>query len=257
VVIASVTGVIFGLAALTRETTLMMPAIVGVWLWISRKSFSRRTVRVWLALAAATILVVLPWTVRNYFVLRTFVPIATNSGINFYIGNNPAATGLPDWRLVPGVAWNDGANEVEAHRRGLQEGLSYVRGHVALTVGMWFKKVWLLWRPPIYGYEGLSFSVAAMRLGWLVFYLFTLGFGAFGFVKLWRSPARMIMLLPLLVMICFSIPYVLTFTDTRYRLPMEGFAIFYAMIGFELCLRRALRLNGPSLMNGMIPRTNP
>jgi 4-amino-4-deoxy-L-arabinose transferase-like glycosyltransferase len=256
ILIAVLTGVTFGLAALTRETTLMMPAIVGVWLWLARKNFSRRAAKVWLAMATATVFAVLPWTVRNYFVLRTFVPIATNSGINFYIGNNPAATGLPDWRLVPGVAWNDGANEVEAHQRGLQEGLSYVRGHVALTVVMWFKKAWLLWRPPVYGYEGRSFSLAAMWFMWLVFYLFTLGFGAFGFVKLWRSPARKIVLLPLLVMICFSIPYILTFTDTRYRLPMEGFAIFYAMIGLELFLRRALKLDGPPLINEMIPGTS-
>jgi len=256
ILIAVLTGVTFGLAALTRETTLMMPAIVGVWLWLARKNFSRRATKVWLAMAAATVFAVLPWTVRNYFMLRTFVPIATNSGINFYIGNNPAATGLPDWRLVPGVAWNDGANEVEAHQRGLQEGLSYVRGHVALTVVMWFKKAWLLWRPPVYGYEGLSFSFAAMRFMWLVSYLFTLGFGAFGFVKLWRSPARKIVLLPLLVMICFSIPYILTFTDTRYRLPMEGFAIFYAMIGLEFFLRRALKLDGAPLINEMIPGTS-
>ncbi|MDX6574838.1 MAG: hypothetical protein QOE96_791 [Blastocatellia bacterium] len=256
ILIAVLTGVTFGLAALTRETTLMMPAIVGVWLWLARKNFSRRAAKVWLAMAAATVFTVLPWTVRNYFVLRTFVPIATNSGINFYIGNNPAATGLPDWRLVPGLAWNDGANEVEAHQRGLQEGLSYVRGHVALTVVMWFKKAWLLWRPPVYGYEGLAFSVAAMRFMWLVSYLFTLGFGAFGLVELWRSPARKIVLLPLLVMICFSIPYILTFTDTRYRLPMEGFAIFYAMIGLELFLRRALKLDGPPLINEMIHGTS-
>src|SRR5712664_874580 len=139
---AVLTGVTFGLAALTRETTLIMPAIVGVSLWLARKKFSRNAAKVWLAMCAATVLTVLPWTVRNYFVLGTFVPIATNSGINFYIGNNPEATGLPDWRLVPGVAWNDGANEVEAHKRGLQEGLLYARQHAASTVGMWCKKVW-------------------------------------------------------------------------------------------------------------------
>jgi 4-amino-4-deoxy-L-arabinose transferase-like glycosyltransferase len=244
-VLAVLTGVTFGLGALTRETTLMMPAIVGLWLLLARRDFSRPVAKVWLAMAAATIFTVVPWTVRNYFVLRAFVPIATNSGINFYIGNKPAATGLPDWRLVPGLAWNDGANEVQAHQRGLQEGLRYVRGHVAHTVGMWLKKLWLLWRPPVYGYEGLSLSVAAMRFLWLAFYLFTLGFGAFGLMKVWQSPARKLVLLPLLVMMFFSIPYILTFTDTRYRLPMEAFAIFYAMIGFELFLRKTVKLDGP------------
>ncbi len=252
VAIGVLTGITFGLAALTRETTLMMPAIVGVWLLLARKNFSRRAAAVWIAIAAAMIFTVLPWTLRNYLVLHTFVPIATNSGINFYIGNNPAATGLPDWRLVPGVSWNDGANEVEAHRRGMQEGLRYIRENIAHTVGTWFKKVWLLWRPPVYGYEDLSVSVAVMRFMWLVFYVFTLGFGAYGFAKLWRAPARKLIQLPLLVMICFSIPYVLTFTDTRYRLPMEGFAIFYAMVGVEMLLRRVMKLNASPITNERI-----
>jgi len=60
------------------------------------------------------------------------------------------------------------------------------------------------------------------------------------------------MLLPLLVMICFSLPYILTFTDTRYRLPMEGLAIFYAMVGVELLLRRVIKLNFSPLTNERI-----
>ncbi len=91
-----------------------------------------------------------------------------------------------------------------------------------------------------------------MRFMWLVFYVFTLGFGAYGFAKLWRAPARKLIQLPLLVMICFSIPYVLTFTDTRYRLPMEGFAIFYAMVGVEMLLRRVMKLNASPITNERI-----
>jgi hypothetical protein len=37
---------------------------------------------------------------------------------------------------------------------------------------------------------------------------------------------------------------------------MEGFAIFYAMIGLEFFLRRALKLDGPPLINEMIPETS-
>jgi hypothetical protein len=93
-----------------------------------------------------------------------------------------------------------------------------------------------------------------MRLLWLVCYVFTLGFGAFGFIKLWQSPRRMLTLLPLLVMICFSVPYILTFTDTRYRLPMEAFAIFYAMFGFDWCLRRVMRFDYSPSSEALLPR---
>ncbi|MBN2565838.1 MAG: tetratricopeptide repeat protein [Candidatus Eisenbacteria bacterium] len=38
-------------------------------------------------------IVVVPVTIRNYVVARDFVPITSNGGLNFYIGNSEAATG--------------------------------------------------------------------------------------------------------------------------------------------------------------------
>ncbi len=45
-------------------------------------------------LAAGVILVIIPQTARNYRLTGDFIPFTTGGGINFYIGNNPKATGF-------------------------------------------------------------------------------------------------------------------------------------------------------------------
>lgn len=104
--------------------------------WVCRATLRRRALKLWLVMSAATLLTVLPWTVRNYFVLGAFIPISTNSGNNFYIGNNPQYEGQPIWLLAPSVEWKDGANELEDYRRGLHDGLLYIWQHPARTVWM-------------------------------------------------------------------------------------------------------------------------
>ncbi len=43
-------------------------------------------------LTLSTLLVVAPWTYRNYRVFNAFVPVSTNSGLNLFLGNSPGTT---------------------------------------------------------------------------------------------------------------------------------------------------------------------
>jgi hypothetical protein len=55
-------------------------------------------------MAALALAVVAPWTWRNWRAFGELVPIATNGGVNFWMGNNPNATGAyyyPTSRLNP------------------------------------------------------------------------------------------------------------------------------------------------------------
>jgi len=81
-------GLILGAAVLTGASTILFVLIVAVWLaWRRQVSFS-------LILLATVLLTILPVTVRNYVVADDLVPIAAHGGINFYIGNNPSASGV-------------------------------------------------------------------------------------------------------------------------------------------------------------------
>jgi Dolichyl-phosphate-mannose-protein mannosyltransferase len=83
-------GVLCGLAALTRETALPVAPLVALWLaWppparekTSKAAFARGSV-----FLLAAVLTVVPWTVRNWIVFRTFVPISTFGALNVWQGN--------------------------------------------------------------------------------------------------------------------------------------------------------------------------
>lgn len=85
-------GALLGLSALARASILVFAAYGVVWiLW--RESRARRLVRA-SAFALSLVIVTLPATIHNYLVSGAFVPVTSNAGVNFYIGNGRNSTGM-------------------------------------------------------------------------------------------------------------------------------------------------------------------
>ena len=80
-------GLLAGAATLTRPAMLFFLALVALWL------ITRRRVLVVVAIAAGSLLVVAPWTARNYDVHGRFVLVAADGGVTFWTGNHPLAIG--------------------------------------------------------------------------------------------------------------------------------------------------------------------
>jgi len=80
---AAVSGLLFGLAVLTRETALYFLPLAGLWLAWRRAGGGRRAA----VLLAVSILVVAPWTLRNWLVFEAFVPVSTSGALNLWQGN--------------------------------------------------------------------------------------------------------------------------------------------------------------------------
>jgi 4-amino-4-deoxy-L-arabinose transferase-like glycosyltransferase len=76
-------GLLFGLTVLTRETVLYFVPIAAVWLAWRRPGGVRRAA----LLAGATLVVVLPWTYRNWRAFDAFVPVSTAGALNLWQGN--------------------------------------------------------------------------------------------------------------------------------------------------------------------------
>jgi hypothetical protein len=78
-----VAGLLWGLAVLTRETVLYFLPVAAVWLaW--RRPGGRRRAAIFVATA---LVVVLPWTVRNWMIFHTFIPVSTAGALNLWQGN--------------------------------------------------------------------------------------------------------------------------------------------------------------------------
>jgi len=86
-------GLIFGLAAITRPTALVLLIPVVVFVAAGLTSW-RPTVRNVQVLILGVIIMIFPVTLRNVLVASDPVLISSQGGINFYIGNNDAADGI-------------------------------------------------------------------------------------------------------------------------------------------------------------------
>ncbi len=82
-------GLALGLALITRPSIgLFLPlALAGALI------FSRPKAQATALLLAGMVLPVIPVAVHNYTVSGEFIPVVWQGGINFYLGNNPAADG--------------------------------------------------------------------------------------------------------------------------------------------------------------------
>lgn len=82
-------GVVFGLAMVTRPNiALFVPvAVAGALI------FSRRRLLAGVLITVGLLIPLAPVTIHNYAVSREFIPLVWQGGLNFYLGNNAAATG--------------------------------------------------------------------------------------------------------------------------------------------------------------------
>ncbi len=90
-------GALAGLAALTRAVFLAFLPFLVLWAMIVWGARARRAYAVAATVVLTALAVISPWTVRNYLVFNTFVPVQSNGGMVFWAGNNPNADGGMVW----------------------------------------------------------------------------------------------------------------------------------------------------------------
>ena len=98
-------GIVFGLAVLTREDTFLFVFFICIWIWlIFHKTKPVSVIFSYIvALCLGIGIIVLPVTIRNYIVKKDFVLVSKTGGLNFYIGNMPKTEYYLS--LQPGYEW--------------------------------------------------------------------------------------------------------------------------------------------------------
>jgi 4-amino-4-deoxy-L-arabinose transferase-like glycosyltransferase len=104
---AVLTGVLAGLAILTRANAIILLAPLAFAVWDGRSRLARRSLGPPAALVAAALVTLAPWTIRNAEVLHTFVPVSTQLGSSLAGTYNDAARNDPvnpgAWRSIKHV----------------------------------------------------------------------------------------------------------------------------------------------------------
>jgi 4-amino-4-deoxy-L-arabinose transferase-like glycosyltransferase len=116
-------GIVLGYSTLTQPGILLFVGVFLAYELLFRASVLRVAARLAL-IAAGMLVVILPWSVRNYRVLHTPVLVSSSGGDVFYRANNPRATGgwIPD-----GERSLRGYDELTRSRLGYQWGKEWIR----------------------------------------------------------------------------------------------------------------------------------
>ena len=113
-----IAGLVIGLSTIIRPDGAFFLLAAVIWIIISLRK-SMRMQQIWaicLAMILCAALPVIPLTVRNMVIGKDFVPISTNGGLNFYIGNNPneeqtrAIRPGPDWDALQALPKKENPN---------------------------------------------------------------------------------------------------------------------------------------------------
>lgn len=80
-------GVLIGLASLCRPIGLIYPFLIAIWIFFLHKG-AKIYIRRILLMLGGFLLVLSPWTIRNYKVHKAFVPVSTHGGMSLWTGNN-------------------------------------------------------------------------------------------------------------------------------------------------------------------------
>jgi len=244
-----IAGAVFGLAAITRPNILIFLPLAAVWIFFK---FSNRIKKVVFFLLGAAI-IILPVTVRNYVVEKDFVLISSQGGVNFYMGNNPIASGRSAW--VPGTAkdwWGEGYRQsitIAERAAGRELKSSEISGYywrraveeMSVRPAVWLDLMQRKIRFLLAGYEisdnediyyQRKYSCLSALLLWNKVIAFPYGIvfplAIFGliFTFSWKRQSHL-----LLFQISFALGLLLFFITARFRLPLIPIFSIWAAAG--------------------------
>ena len=222
-------GFSLGLAALLRQTVLLFVPFLLFWLFMELRG---RSTRWWhFALPVVIILlVIMPWTVRNYHVYREFLLLNSNAGYALFASNNPNLG--TDWRnelvVVPVPDGFQGQNEADLDRALTRKGIEYILSnperYLWLTLDKTLEYFWF-WPSS----ESSQISNLNRVLSFGLYLPFML-FGLWLSLSRWRKFAILY-----LFMVVHTGIHLLSWPAPRYRLTVDAvLMVFTAMALIEL-----------------------
>jgi hypothetical protein len=224
-----VCGLLGGLAALTRPAHLFFLLLLGLYLLTRRKLLP-----VMLA-AAGALLVIAPWTVRNWQEHGRPILIASEGGITFWTGNHPLSSGEGDMAANPAIKRDN--QRLRAAHPGLtpealepvyyREAFRAIAEHPMWWAGLLARKVFYTIVPigPSYTLHSKRYVVASVAS-----FSVLLVAGCVGALALWRAgawPVALGLLLGSALLVC-----VVFFPQERFRIPVIDPALIVLATGW-------------------------
>ena len=244
-------GLLTGLATLTHENAIviLLPLLVAV--WTGRPRTAPRSLAAPALLIAVTVLMVLPWTIRNAVVIHHFIPVSDETGITLVGTYNMASASDPQlpykWRIfygIPGerslIREESTLTEPEISDRLESQAAHYISDHpfaplaVAYhnTLRMFELEGAFAWQASA---SAISLPTNTARVGIFSFWVLCLLALAGAFTKLARAAPKWIWWVPIVLALSVVVVNVET---PRFREPIDPFLILLAAAGVATAVGR-------------------
>jgi Flp pilus assembly protein TadD/4-amino-4-deoxy-L-arabinose transferase-like glycosyltransferase len=229
-------GISIGLFAITRPNILAVIPLIILWIFLMRNP-AKSSIKYSTILLAGAALIILPITARNVFIGHDVVLIASQGGINFYIGNNEKADGYTALLPGKGHTWQYSDAEYDAAiELGVKPGtlkpsqvsdfyynksLKFILGSPWRFIKLQIKKLYLFWNYfEISNNNSLFFITRYIGLGFYPIYLFAIigPIGLVGAIALFKRNRRL-WLIPFMIF-GYMLTVIAYFVTDRFRLPI-------------------------------------
>lgn len=244
-------GLVSGFLVYLRPSLLAFGLGHAAWVWLSYETVKKRLLAC-VVLVIVIVLVIAPWSVRNFLVFDEFVWMATEGGVTFWASNNPLATG--GWVEPSPATWLGpdpprdlrgwpGLTETESEARFWAAAVDWIRGHPAEFLSLLPRKLVRAWSLNFGNEARLADLPAAVSVAYSLFLVVCLA----GFV-LSLAQWREVLVLYLLIAVS-TLTTLIFYGSTRQSsvlvLPLVIFAslALYRVFSFAL-LRFSNRTRG-------------
>jgi 4-amino-4-deoxy-L-arabinose transferase-like glycosyltransferase len=228
-------GLALAITVLLRQLFLIFVPFLLLWLWWAGRP--RPFFKLGIPLVVI-LLLMLPWTIRNYYAFDTFVPLNTNSGYAFFWGNHPRYGTqfipiLPPGeygRMIPQELRAQNLNEAEMDSALLSEALKFIIADPVRYIRLSISRIpsyFIFWPSA----DSSTVSNVSRVLSFGLFLPFML-FGLFLSLRPQQRTFGVWLQTPFVLFYLFMLFYtgihLLTWTLVRYRIPVDAVLILFA-----------------------------
>ena len=231
-------GLLFGVQLWVRPDIMFGMVFFGVWLLLVIRERKLATIRGLVLAAIIGLVLVSPWTIRNYRAFHTFVLVSANAGMNLFVGNSSASTGeisdqppTPEALRLEALIFNYSLShdQIQVDDYCKQIALTWIRQHPAEALVLAGKKIRYHW----FGRDELGtqyhYAYGALTTIYRIATIILLSLGLYGLIRLKDKRLRSLLLVVFFYSTAISTIF---FVQSRHRtLKVDPFLVPLAVIG--------------------------
>ena len=215
-------GLMFGLSLLTRPFIIFFSPFLLFWTMQNSKIEKIKSVTM---LCAGILIVLLPWTCRNYIELKSFVPLTNGAGMALYNSYIIPSKGM-GFNSLEGIgeAYHKIDNETERNKYLLRKTLEYMIQNISQVVKLAAIKLLVF----IYPFDGYWYRIS-FGSKFNIFWGGALSFSIFGII--FGLKDNNALKLFHFLFISFLLGSVVFYGSPRFRFPIEPLLLCFAVSG--------------------------